>query len=849
MAAARKGQGRIVSLEGEAGIGKSALTLAFVDAQRNASRVHLGGCEHLGTPEPMGPLRDIARESQGRFAISPHGQLATFEGLLRLLTGGKGPALLVLEDIHWADDATLDALRFLGRRIRSSPVMVLVTFRNDEPDSRTRLASLWADMPRDARERIELQALSLEAVAQMSVRSGRLAREVYRATAGNPFHVTEYLAAEADVVPRSVQEVTLARAARLTAHARRTLDCASIFPRQIDEPTLRLISDDADHSGVEECLGSGMLTARTDALAFRHELARRAVNEAMSPLRRRELHAAALGILKQRGDARAAEVAHHAAQAGAMTDLLQFSIRAAEEAAKLGAFREVVAHLSRAIDQRQLLSEAERALLLERQGFAAHYCGDYATAISALEDAIAIHRAADNVVGMGNALRILGHVHWLLGNPVLAEACLEQSVEVLSAHADTWQYAQALASRAQFDVLADRNAKAIPCAQEAIARAEKLGRWDIYIQALTHLQTARTSTNLEQGLAGLRATIQEARERGELDAVPRLYTNLTSVMSAARRHEELEERVEEGVAVSAERDQTALQAYLRGNLASAYIDMGRLEEAVTVAEDVVHGPYPKGTITLSAMIALSRARVRLGLPEGGMLDQARRMPTAQRDLLRRVPIAIADAEAEWLDGSRPGAFERLAEVHALMVQAWSQLWNIGETALWLAITGNPPQMSAQTAAQLAPAHRAHVEGRWLEAARLWAEWGCPYEQAIALSLGDEAARRQALIMFDRLGAAPAARKLRRALRAEGVRSVPSGPRAARREDPAGLTPRQRDVLLLLGDGLANAEIADRLGLSAKTVEHHVSAILAALEAPSRLAAVRIARERGLEPSN
>lgn len=845
LTAARRGRGRIVSLEGDAGIGKSALALAFVEASRAGARVHLGGCEHLATPEPLGPLRDIARESRGRFSISPAGQIATFEGLLRLVAGGKGPGLLVLEDVHWADDATLDALRFLGRRIRTAPVMVLVTFRTDEPETRSRLASLWSDMPRDARQRIELAPLSRQAVAELAARRGRAGHEVYAASGGNPFHVTEYLEAGGEDVPRTIQDMTLARAARLDERARRTLDCASIFPRQIDEEILRQIAGDADHAGVEECLAAGMLEARSGALSFRHELARRAVNEAMSPLRRRELHAAALEQLKDRPDHRAAEVAHHAGQAGAGADLVQYAIRAAEEAGALGAYREAMAHLSRVLVHAQGLPDQARARLLERKAFAAFFCGAFPEATSALEAAIEIHRRAGDASGVGDVLRLSAHVHWNLGHSALAEARAHEAVAVLSAEPEGWQYAMALATQAQFDMLADHNGPAIRAAEEAIARAETLGRSDIRLQAQTHLHTARASTDLEAGLPALRATIAEALACGELDALPRIYTTMTSTMTAARRFDGLMEAIDEGIAACTARDQAPLEAYLRGNRAAALLDLGRLDEAVSEAEHVVHGPYPRGAASLTAMIALSRARVRLGAPEGGVLAQAQALPTSGRDLLRRVPIAIADAEAHWLDGSRPGAPERLALVFEDAVGAWSQLWNLGEIALWLAIVGRPPALSNAVAAELGEPHGAHVAGRWREAAALWAAKGCPYEQAIALRGGDEPAQREALAIFDRLGAAPAARNLRRRMRADGLRAIPSGPRRARREDPDGLTPRQNDVLRLLVDGLANADIADRLGLSAKTVEHHVSAVLAALDAPSRLAAVQIARERRL----
>jgi DNA-binding CsgD family transcriptional regulator len=845
LATARAGRGRFVSLEGEAGIGKSALALAFADTGRAEARVHVGGCEHLATPEPLGALRDIAAQSRGRFAVSPTGQAATFEGLLRLLTDGQGPALLVLEDIHWADDATLDALRFLARRIETAPAAVLLTFRNDEPESRDRLAALWADLPPGLGERIALPPLSPDAVATLAREHGQGADDVFAACGGNPFHVTEYLEAGGGV-PRTIQELTVARAAALGSQARRTLECASIFPRQVDEQVLRDLAGDTDRAGVAEGLAAGMLVDRGEAVAFRHELARRAVNETISPLRRRELHAAALERLKARGDRRAAELAHHAEQAGAVGELIPFSIKAAEEAGAVGAYREATAHLGRVLAYGQALPDEARAQVLERKAFAAHFCGAFAEATAALDEAIALHRRSGSATGLGNALRIAGHVHWNLGDSPLADTLLGEAVEVLAAEPESWQAAMALASKAQFDMLADRNALAIPAAADALARAEALGRWDIWVQAQTYLRTAQASTDLDAGLPALRETIAQARERGELDALPRLYANLTSVMSSARRFDGFMEAVDEGMAACRARDQAPLEAYVRGNRAAALLDMGRLEEAVAEAEYVVHGPYPRVTVSLTAMIALSRARVRLGRPEGGVLDQARALPTSQRDLLRRVPIALADAEAHWLDGSRPGAPERLAEVFDEAVAAWSQLWNLGELALWLAILGRPPKLTNAVAAQLGAAHLAHVNGDWREAARLWAAQGCPYEQALALSIGDASARREALAILDRLGAEPAARNLRRRLRAEGVRAIPTGPRAAAAPaDGAGLTPRQHEVLRLLADGLSNAEIAARLGLSAKTVEHHVSAILAALDAPSRLAAAQIARERGL----
>jgi DNA-binding CsgD family transcriptional regulator len=843
--AARSSRGRIVSIEGEAGIGKTSLVSSFAESQRRGARVYIGGCEHLAAPEPLGPLRDIARESQGRFAMSATGQLATFEALLRLLTQGREPALLVIEDIHWADDSTLDLLRYLGRRIPAAPILTVVTFRNDEAASQARLASLWADMPRDSRERVELRPLSLDAVSMLAGSTGRAAREVFDATGGVPFHVTEYLAAGHSGVPSSVRDATLVRAASLSARARHTLDWAAIFPRRIDDEALRALAADTDHSGVEECLRCGMLITAEGSLSFRHDLARRAVHDSMSPLRRRELHAAALAFLKNHRQDRAAETAHHAEQAGAIPDLVLYSTRAAAEAGALGARREQVEHLSRALEHGTWLSDAERAGLLEQQAEAGEQCGAFDIAVSAIAEAISARTNANDVLGLGNALRIAARLNWQQGNTAVAERQSHEALDVMREHRDTWQYAMAMSGQSQLDMLADRLDIAIERANEAMARAEQLGRSDIYLHALTNAGGALCSVNVPAGVTQLVAAIAEARRRNKPDYLPRLYSNLVYMMMYARHYQGLFERIQEGIDASVARDNSPLDAYMRGTRALALLDLGRAKEAIAEAEFVICGPYPRGVIRFTAQIALARARIRLGLPDDGTLDEARALPTAKRDIMRQAPLAVVDAEAYWLGLPRPGALEALRAAYQAALLAQGQGWALAEAALWLKLLGEDVDLPADVAGRVSSAYGSHIGGRWREAADAWRELGCPFEQAIALSMGDEPAQREALSLFDRLGAAPAAQKLRRAMRESGVRKVPSGPRSARRNDPAGLTPRQNQVLKLLAEGLSNAEIAGRLQMSPKTVEHHVGAVLAAFEAPSRLRAVQIARVRGV----
>jgi DNA-binding CsgD family transcriptional regulator len=158
--------------------------------------------------------------------------------------------------------------------------------------------------------------------------------------------------------------------------------------------------------------------------------------------------------------------------------------------------------------------------------------------------------------------------------------------------------------------------------------------------------------------------------------------------------------------------------------------------------------------------------------------------------------------------------------------------------MWQAgtITG-PPDRAADPFA-------LHMMGDWVAAAEAWRSIGCPYEEALALADGDVEAMLRGLEIFDGLGARPAASRLRSRLRDQGVDAIPRGPRPSTRDDPSGLTRRQAEVFDLMAEGLTNGEIADRLYLSKKTVEHHVAAVLAKLGAETRAKAIAQAAYRG-----
>jgi DNA-binding CsgD family transcriptional regulator len=836
------GPGSFVLVSGEAGVGKTALVRAFCDARRSDTRVLWGACDPLFTPRPLGPLLDVAEVAGGELAELVQAEARPHDVTMALRRElGRRPTVVVVDDAQWADEATLDVLRLLAGRLASVRAAVIVIYRDDELDRWHPLRILVGEIGAgQAISRIRLQPFSLETVTSLAARYRASPEELFHRTRGNPFFVTEVLAADGPGVPPTVRDAVLARAARLSPKARELLDVVAIAPSHTELWLLDAQIEGAS-GRLEECVAGGMLTVQSGSVSFRHELARQALAAAIGEHRKASLHRAALVALAAppAGAADLARLAHHADAAEDDDALLRYAPAAAARASKLGAHREAASLYARALSVAAAVPLPARARLLEGRANECFLTTQFEAAADTMRRALDCYVQLGDKLREGNALRWLSNLIWQTG--VLAEAreIALRSVTVLEPLGAAWQLVTAYCQVAQL-LLADEDpAGAAVWAARAAELADRMQDKRAAIDARRTVGWVEFFTRQSGGLDKLEQCIGLYEAAGlEADAAT---TRVVIARTAARfrLHDVAERHVDAGVAYCEGIDFDVYRYYLLSWRAKLQLAAGRWSEAAQTAEICLGEPCPFARI--HALVALGLVRARRGDPDPWTpLDEALELAEPRQELQWIAPVAIARAEAAWLEGRNDAAvaatdvaFEFSCTKHSAYTTG---------LAYWRWRAGLPAEV---------PTHRdepyvLEMAGEWARAAESWATLGCPYESALALAAsGDETRLRRALSELQRLGARPAARIVSRRLHECGVRGVPRGPRRASRDNPASLTPREVEVLVLLAQGLQNAEVAERLFLSAKTVDHHVSAILRKLSVRTRGEASAEAARLGL----
>ncbi|UPG92203.1 AAA family ATPase [Luteibacter aegosomaticola] len=846
---AEQGAGLTVLVSGEAGIGKTALVRQLVrDRSADGDRVLWGSCEALFSPRPLGPIYDMATafdaEVQGMLGADGH-RARLFHAVLEDLQKSPRMTLLILEDLHWADTATLDLVKYLARRIQPLRALILLTYRDDELGDRHPLQTVFGDLPADAVIRVPLLPLTEEGTESMARQLGADAHGIFATTRGNPFFLAEVL--RTDGVPATVRDAVLARAARQSPSVRALLDLVAIVPSRIDIATVdAVLAPSADD--IAAALASGLLTFEDGWYAYRHELARIAMEEALATPRATSLHARVLARLEALADTEPVPVArlvHHAAGAADAAGVLKYAPMAAAEAISHGSHSEAAKLYGVALMYAARLPLREQAELLGRRSYQCYLTDQAEEATIASLRALAIWRELGEPTQEGRTLRWLSRLHWFVGRNSEAEAYADAAVALLEQLDENSEFAWALSNRSQLYMHAGRTGEAVAWGTRALELAKRLKDDEVISHALNNVGTAMLAHGDVEGRELLERSLAIALDDDFGEHVARAYSNLISTAIAGRHYAEAARKIEESGDYFADHDLHAWANFVSAWKARLAFELGRWDDAVQIASQLIYRDAAAPVSRIPAMAVLARIRLRRG-DEGAieLLDEATELASNTGEIQRLAPVAIARAEAAWLRGETHLADTWVRYAYDMAGELGDRrehgelgfwCWKLGEGKGGYEDPANPYTMQRR--------------GDWRSAAATWARLGNPFMHAMALWDGDEASKLEALAIFEALGASAIVNLCRGELRQAGVRGITRGPRATTAANPAGLTTRERHVMGLLGKGLSNAEIAQRIVRSEKTVEHHISAILRKLGVGSRGEAVAAAWRLGLMDEN
>ncbi|APO68867.1 LuxR family transcriptional regulator protein [Rhizobium gallicum] len=853
MRSAAAGHGSTVLLEGEAGIGKTSLLREFAEHADKGCRVLWGWCEALFTPCPLGPMQDIGQLLDPRVAAlldqaAPPERL--FPALLNVLQHASVVIVLIFEDVHWADNATLDLIKYLGRRISLLPVVLVLSLRSDEIGADHPLTHVLGDLPSASVTRIALEPLSPEAVTVLAEQAGRRAADLYRVTEGNPFFITELLASgEADQgrVPDSIRDAVWTRLSRLTAGERKVLEVISIVPGSVEPWLIRPLLGVEAEALVDQCVARGLLRQDDQgAVMFRHELARQATLDRLPPNVQRLLHAKVEAAISQLPTTNASALlsrrVHHAAGADDGARVLELAPQAAAHAVRLGAHREGASHLATAL---RYVAQATPELAAQLYEDWAYEAGlgllVYEPVIEAHHRAIAIWRELGRTDKIGPNLCRLSRLHWRRGEGQPAEDYADQAVREMEKLPPGSELAMAYSTRSQLHMLHYRFDDAIDWGLRAISLSDQLGEIETRVHALNNVGTALLFADRPGGRERLEESLALALEYGFHDHAARAYTNFAECAAVSKDFVLAERLLSEGIAFATRHDLDSAAQYLLGRQAQLRMEQGRFREAETVAQGVMSLERLPMVMHLPALTVLGTVRVRLGEPGSlALLQQALQEGLATGELQRIVPVRLALAEAAWLDGDDSAAHEQLNALVGMDLDNF-RTWDFGELAVWWKRCGIAKPLPAPKA-QIPLARSAELRGNALAAAREWDRLGLPYEAALALMQvrGADAgpALARAVTTFESLEARPAAALARKQAQRLGVAGqLPKtrrGPYGAARRHPLGLTWHEQQVLALIAAGMSNKEAAQRLSRSPRTIEHQVSAVLGKFNAANRM---------------
>lgn len=844
--------GQLAVIDGEAGIGKTSLLQALASEVVDGRRVVWGQCDDLFTPRQLGPLYDMAAVLDAKLpdALEEGGpQSGLFPKVLAAINELPPGSVLVFEDVHWADYATIDLLTFIARRLLPLRVLIVLTYRPDEKQQDHPLTALLGQLPTRITTRISLQPLSREAVTALAREHGQEAQELFRITGGNPFFLSEILAhpVEDEKLPLSLRDAVLARAGRVSAAERQLLDALCVSPEALPLFIVEALESSLGSAALATLESLGLLTRDHDNnIRFRHELARLAIMDALSPGQLQASHSRLLDIyLALRDGVKPDRIVHHAAAIGRGPLLLEHAPRAARLAAGLGACKEASAHLALALEYVEEAEPEVAAGLYEEWAYQTSLFEVSDRVIEARRKAVKLWRELERPERVGDNLRWLWRMYWYLGEADLAAAVAGESLAILEAIPPSLALTNAYALRAQMNLLKGQREDSIRWGRRALAMDAQFS--DLQTQAMVKVTvaTAMLFDGDDEGRALMNEALALALTHGLHEEAARAYTNYSEYAIVVGDWPLAERLVREGLAFDVKHGLDSWTTYLRGRHAQLHLAQGQLSQAETLARAALDAPGHTVLMRVPAMTVLATVRSLLDCPDAlAGLEEVLELAVGMKEQQRITPARLALLRYLYLQGKLDAA---AAQVAAMLDFGTAVLrpWDAGALRVWAARLNLtlPEDVGTSTT----DAQALELAGDYAAAAELLDEQGRPVEAATVRLAGARAGQTALAVEAGRgfagIGCVAGEKAAARINGGGAIKGGRRGPYKSARQHPLGLTRKEVTVLALMAEGATNGEIAEQLSRSPRTIEHHVSSILGKLDAANRLeATLRVVAE-------
>ncbi|MEM8508645.1 MAG: LuxR C-terminal-related transcriptional regulator [Bacteroidota bacterium] len=828
--------GQIVLLSGHPGMGKTSVVKKFLNALPISLPSYVGYCDALFTPRPLGPLQDIlVSEHKDTYVLKENQRDSMFMSLFNMV---KERSVLVFEDVHWADNGTLDFIKFLSRRLQFTKCLLILTFRPDEIKETSILGISHNTGHRI--HRVQLQPLSKDIVLALSQEKGIDGSHVFALTNGNPFYTFEYLNNPSDGIPESINNLIVSRLAVLETKEQEALSVIALFPNPVALPIVTKLVEHWD-SVLINPTEYGFISIEGNLLRFRHEIVRLVIASSVSAIKKIVLHSGILEILKEEDTADISELIHHARGAKKFSLVAELAPTAARRASQLGVHKEAAFLFKAAIECTEQLPNKEWGRLLEEYSFECYLTNNLQEAINFRYKALEhIERTSKNdISGIGINYCWLSRLYWYQADSANAFKFGELAVKSLGECPNQNYAAQTFSNYGQLYMLKGDFVQAIHWNTKAYDIAKSLNNLDIQSHSLTNLGSIRirTKKTVEEGYANLELAEKLAIEAQNHDHLARIYTTLLCDKVIKRKDPS---QIMEKTLDFCMKHQ--VESYYHYNLAwrSYYLfQKGEWQESLTISEQLLGVSNQARVNTLVAVISKSRILMRQGNADvKELLIQIAKIAEKTEEALRMVPIAIAMLEFEWL-------FDFTFEDRNIIFSAIEQLSKgygvetySGELAFWCSSHGMIHTLKTDPS----DGFNFLIEKDKERSIAYWTSNDFPYELALSYCLGDDDDIREGLHILDKLQAVQTKKRIREYLKNSGRQSVPKGIRRSTRSNPLHLTNREMDVLSQVSKGLSNSEIASTLFISSKTVDNHVSSILMKMEVNARQKAVIKAME-------